>query len=175
MDMKAQMAQVLELLSRQAPVAPAAVPAPIPPQLPYPPFPKGDRGEREEASQLAQEDALSIAPSWDAASFSSGMEVEGEPKPPAEAEPSYEVASEASTPLLSDSTSALMGRAATFLQVPWTPLAEPWQSVFRTQTMDPHPQKFPAFPDFMEEVHSSSGLSSKRAEAGSTACLLGRR
>ncbi|MGH0141897.1 UNVERIFIED_CONTAM: hypothetical protein FKN15_002502 [Acipenser sinensis] len=38
------------------------------------------------------------------------------------------------------------------MQVPWTPAAEPRQSVFQTQAMAPHPQKFP---DFVEEVHSS--------------------
>ncbi|MGH0116553.1 UNVERIFIED_CONTAM: hypothetical protein FKN15_014753 [Acipenser sinensis] len=43
-----------------------------------------------------------------------------------------------------------MGCAAAFLQVPWTPAAEPCQSIFRTQAMAPRPQKLPAFPDFME-------------------------
>ncbi|MGH0150250.1 UNVERIFIED_CONTAM: hypothetical protein FKN15_020970 [Acipenser sinensis] len=38
---------------------------------------RGDQGEQEETSQLAQEDMLSIVASWDAASFSSGMEVGG--------------------------------------------------------------------------------------------------
>ncbi|MGH0144236.1 UNVERIFIED_CONTAM: hypothetical protein FKN15_048691 [Acipenser sinensis] len=37
------------------------------------------------------------------------------------------------------------------------PVAEPYWSVFRTQVMAPCPQKFPAFPDFMEEVRSSWG------------------
>ncbi|MGH0189147.1 UNVERIFIED_CONTAM: hypothetical protein FKN15_033060 [Acipenser sinensis] len=36
-----------------------------------------------------------------------------------------------------------------------TPPAKPCQSVFRTQAMAPRPQQFPAFPDFMEEVHFS--------------------
>ncbi|MGH0163431.1 UNVERIFIED_CONTAM: hypothetical protein FKN15_045133 [Acipenser sinensis] len=49
----------------------------------------------------------------------------------------------------------IMGRAAAFLQVPWTSAAEPRRSVFQTQAMAPRPQKFPAFPDFMEEVRSS--------------------
>ncbi|MGH0157717.1 UNVERIFIED_CONTAM: hypothetical protein FKN15_038389 [Acipenser sinensis] len=115
----------------------------------------GDQGGWEEASQLAQEDTLSIAASEDRASFSSDMQVGGEPKPPAEEEPSFEVASEASTPPLSDSVSALMGRASAFLQVPWMPAAEPRRSVFQTLVMAPHPQKFPAFLDFMEEVRSS--------------------
>ncbi|MGH0175678.1 UNVERIFIED_CONTAM: hypothetical protein FKN15_078092 [Acipenser sinensis] len=35
------------------------------------------------------------------------------------------------------------------------PPAKPRQSVFRTQAMAPRPQQFPAFPDFMEEVHFS--------------------
>ncbi|MGH0181810.1 UNVERIFIED_CONTAM: hypothetical protein FKN15_023448 [Acipenser sinensis] len=50
------------------------------------------------------------------------------------------------------------GEGASFssdMQVPWTPVAEPSQSVFRMQTMALRPQKFPAFPDFMEEVRSS--------------------
>ncbi|KAK6470728.1 forkhead box protein G1-like [Huso huso] len=114
-----------------------------------------DQGEWEEAPQPAQEDTLSIAPSWDRASFSSGTEVGGEPEPPAEAELSFEVASEASAPPLSDSTSVLMGRTAAFLQVPWTPAAEPRRFVFQTQMMTPRPQKYPVFPDFMEEVHFS--------------------
>ncbi|MGH0116831.1 UNVERIFIED_CONTAM: hypothetical protein FKN15_019220 [Acipenser sinensis] len=148
------MAQVLEFLSRQAAAASAAAPAPILPQVPYPPSPRGDQGEWEEAPQLAQEDRLSIAPSWDRASFS-GMEVGGELVPLAKAEPSFKVSSEASAPPLLDSTSALMGRTAAFLQVPWTQAAEPHWSVFRTQTMAPRAQKFPFFLDFMEEVRFS--------------------
>ncbi|MGH0119139.1 UNVERIFIED_CONTAM: hypothetical protein FKN15_052968 [Acipenser sinensis] len=35
-----------------------------------------------------------------------------------------------------------------FLQVPWTPVAEPRRSVFRMQAMAPRPQKFQAFLDF---------------------------
>ncbi|MGH0168951.1 UNVERIFIED_CONTAM: hypothetical protein FKN15_055856 [Acipenser sinensis] len=73
-------------------------------------------------------------------------------EPPADEEPGFEVASETSAPLLCSLVSALMGRAAAFLQVPWTPAAESRRSVFRTQAMA---QKFPAFPDFMEEVRSS--------------------
>ncbi|MGH0163022.1 UNVERIFIED_CONTAM: hypothetical protein FKN15_044546 [Acipenser sinensis] len=53
------------------------------------------------------------------------------------------------------SMSALMGHAANFLQVPWVTAAELRWSVFRTQLVAPRPQPFPAFPDFMEEVHSS--------------------
>ncbi|MGH0142659.1 UNVERIFIED_CONTAM: hypothetical protein FKN15_069838 [Acipenser sinensis] len=106
----------------------------------------GVQGGWEEASQLVQEDMLFIAVSGEEASFSSDMQVV---KPPAE------VASEASSPPLSSSVLALMGRAAAFLQVPWMPAAEPCQPVFQTQAMAPPPQKFPAFPDFMEEVRSS--------------------
>ncbi|MGH0164886.1 UNVERIFIED_CONTAM: hypothetical protein FKN15_048115 [Acipenser sinensis] len=76
-------------------------------------------------------------------------------EPPAEEEPTFEVGLEASGPQLSSSVSELMGCAAAFLQVPWTPAAEPRRSVFRTQAMAPHPQKFLAFPDFMDEVRSS--------------------
>ncbi|MGH0154426.1 UNVERIFIED_CONTAM: hypothetical protein FKN15_051126 [Acipenser sinensis] len=83
---------------------------------------------------------LSIAAYWGAASFSSGIEVVGVPEPPAEEEPSFEVASEASAPLLSDSTSALKQRDAAFLQVPWTTAAEPCCSVFWSQAMSPRPQ-----------------------------------
>ncbi|MGH0138979.1 UNVERIFIED_CONTAM: hypothetical protein FKN15_025377 [Acipenser sinensis] len=57
--------------------------------------------------------------------------------------------------LAKQAPTALMGRAAAFLQVPWTPVAEPRRSVFRTQAMALHPQKFPAFSDFMEAVRSS--------------------
>ncbi|MGH0159374.1 UNVERIFIED_CONTAM: hypothetical protein FKN15_037348 [Acipenser sinensis] len=47
-----------------------------------------------------------------------------------------------------------MGRAAAFLQIPWTQAAEPHRSVFQTQAMAPPSQKLPAFPDFMEEICS---------------------
>ncbi|MGH0157731.1 UNVERIFIED_CONTAM: hypothetical protein FKN15_034179 [Acipenser sinensis] len=146
MDLKAQVAQVLELLAKQAPAAQAQ--APLQPQLPYPPFPRGVQGGWEEASQPAQEDTLSIADCGEEPSFSSNMQVG---KTPAEEEPGFEVASEASAPPLSSSVSALMGRAAAFLQVPWTPAVEPRWSVFRMQAMAPRPQKFLAFPDFTEE------------------------
>ncbi|MGH0174423.1 UNVERIFIED_CONTAM: hypothetical protein FKN15_068329 [Acipenser sinensis] len=129
MDLKAQMAQVLELLSRQAPATPDAVPGPILPQLPYPPSPRGDQGEREEtsqldqgerekASQLAQEDTLAIAASWDTASFSSGMEVGGEPKPPAKVEPSW---------------LGIITKAANWFykRVGWTGKCDPAQQLFK--------------------------------------------
>ncbi|MGH0135745.1 UNVERIFIED_CONTAM: hypothetical protein FKN15_065607 [Acipenser sinensis] len=98
---------------------------------------------------------LSIAASGEEASFSSDMQV-GET--PAEEEPGFEVTSEASAPPLSSSVSALMGCAVAFLQVPWTPATEPRQSVFRMQAMAPCPQKFPAFPDFMEKALPVGGL-----------------
>ncbi|MGH0127698.1 UNVERIFIED_CONTAM: hypothetical protein FKN15_021528 [Acipenser sinensis] len=41
------------------------------------------------------------------------------------------------------------------MEVPWTPSAEPRQSIFQTQAMAPRAQKYPAFPAFMEEVRSS--------------------
>ncbi|MGH0146617.1 UNVERIFIED_CONTAM: hypothetical protein FKN15_041228 [Acipenser sinensis] len=145
MDLKAQMAQVLELLAEQAPAAQAPVQAPLQPQLPYPPSPRGVQGGWEE-------DTLSIAASGEEASFSSDMQV-GET--PTEEEPGFEVASEASAPLLSSSVLPLTGCAVAFLQVSWTPAADPRWSIFRMQAMAPHPQKFPAFPDFMEEVRSS--------------------
>ncbi|MGH0127259.1 UNVERIFIED_CONTAM: hypothetical protein FKN15_077008 [Acipenser sinensis] len=74
MDLKAQMAQVLELLSKQA-TASAPAQTPLQPQTPYPPSPQGVQGGWEGSPQLAQEDALSIATSGDAASFSSEMQV----------------------------------------------------------------------------------------------------
>ncbi|MGH0121905.1 UNVERIFIED_CONTAM: hypothetical protein FKN15_077096 [Acipenser sinensis] len=82
----------------------------------------------------------------DGASFSSDMQVGGEPETPAEKEPSFEVSSEASVPPLSDSMSALMGRTAVILQVPWTSAAEPRRSVFRTQAMASSPSKVPGIP-----------------------------
>ncbi|MGH0127894.1 UNVERIFIED_CONTAM: hypothetical protein FKN15_052296 [Acipenser sinensis] len=114
------------------------------PQVSYPPSPRGDQGEREEVSQLAQEDTFSTA-----ASFSSDMEVGGEPEPPAVAESNFEVASEASVPPLSSSISALMGHTAAFLHVPWMPEAEPCRSVFRKQSTASRPYKLLAF---MEET-----------------------
>ncbi|MGH0133340.1 UNVERIFIED_CONTAM: hypothetical protein FKN15_067227 [Acipenser sinensis] len=119
------------------------------------PSPRGDQDGWDEASQLVQEDMLSIAASGEGACFFSDMQVGGELEPPVEEEPGFEVASEANAPLMSSSVLALMGRSAAFLHVPWMPAAEPRQSVFRTQAMAPRPQKFPAFPDFVEEVHSS--------------------
>ncbi|MGH0123295.1 UNVERIFIED_CONTAM: hypothetical protein FKN15_056950 [Acipenser sinensis] len=83
------------------------------------------------------------------------MEEGEEPALSAGADPSFEVASEASVPPHSSSMSALMGCAATFLQVPWTTATEPLRSVFRMQALAPRLQPFPAFPDFMEEVRSS--------------------
>ncbi|MGH0152174.1 UNVERIFIED_CONTAM: hypothetical protein FKN15_047486 [Acipenser sinensis] len=65
------------------------------------------------------------------------------------------------TPALSHSrathnvTSALVERASAFLNIPWKAAAEPCWSVFRTQAVAPHLQPFPAFPDFLEEVHTS--------------------
>ncbi|MGH0126193.1 UNVERIFIED_CONTAM: hypothetical protein FKN15_026667 [Acipenser sinensis] len=75
MDLKAQKTQVLELLAKQAPAAPAAVSTLLQPQLPYPPSPRRDHGGWDEASQLVQEDMLSIAASGDGASFSSDMQI----------------------------------------------------------------------------------------------------
>ncbi|MGH0151024.1 UNVERIFIED_CONTAM: hypothetical protein FKN15_023406 [Acipenser sinensis] len=65
------------------------------------------------------------------------------------------------TPALSHSRathkvkSALVERASAFLNIPWKAAAEPCWSVFRTQAVAPRLQPFPAFPDFLEEVHTS--------------------
>ncbi|MGH0118725.1 UNVERIFIED_CONTAM: hypothetical protein FKN15_005711 [Acipenser sinensis] len=75
MDLKAQMAQVLELLAKQTPAAPAGVPALLQPQLPYPPSPRGVQGGWEEVSQLVQEDTLSRVDSGEGVSFSSDMQL----------------------------------------------------------------------------------------------------
>ncbi|MGH0153394.1 UNVERIFIED_CONTAM: hypothetical protein FKN15_032005 [Acipenser sinensis] len=146
MDLKAQMAQVLELLSKQA-TASAPAQALLQPQAPYPPSLQGAQGGWEGLPQLAQEDALSIA-----ASFSSDMQV-GDTL--TEEEPGSECVSKANSTPLPSSVSALMERAAAFLQVPWTPAAQPRHSMIRTQVLAPRPQCFPAFPDFVEEVRSS--------------------
>ncbi|MGH0133083.1 UNVERIFIED_CONTAM: hypothetical protein FKN15_045384 [Acipenser sinensis] len=151
MDLKAQMAQVPELLSKQT-TASAPAQAPLQPQAPYPPSPQGAQGGWEGLPQLAQEDALSIAASSDASSFFSVMQV-GDTL--TEEEPGSECVSEANSTPLPCSVSALMECAAAFLQVPWTPAAQPRRSVFRTQVLAPCPQCFPAFPDFVEEVRSS--------------------
>ncbi|MGH0152652.1 UNVERIFIED_CONTAM: hypothetical protein FKN15_043533 [Acipenser sinensis] len=151
MDLKAQMAQVLELLSKQA-TASAPAQARLQPQAPYPPYPQGAQEGWEGSPQLAQEDALSIAASGDAASFSSDMQV-GDTL--TEEEPGSECVSEANSTLLPSSVSALIERAAAFLQVPWTPAAQPSSSVSRTQVLAPRQQCFTAFPDFVEEVRFS--------------------
>ncbi|RXM31756.1 hypothetical protein EOD39_16613 [Acipenser ruthenus] len=140
MDLKAKMTKVLELFPCPGPAAPIAIPSP--------PSPMGVQEGWAGSSQLVQEDTLSIATSGDGASFSSEMQV-GETL--AEEEPGSESVSEASTTPLSSSISALVGRAAAFLQLPWTPASEPRWSVFRKQTLAPHPQRFPAFPHFLEE------------------------
>ncbi|MBN3282029.1 IF5A1 factor, partial [Polyodon spathula] len=97
MGLKAQMAQILELLIRQqalvASVAALALPLPT---LLYPPSPWGDQGEWEASSQIAEE-----------ISFPTQMEEGEEPELSAEAEPSSEVASEASVPPFSRSISEL--------------------------------------------------------------------
>ncbi|MGH0166303.1 UNVERIFIED_CONTAM: hypothetical protein FKN15_057004 [Acipenser sinensis] len=66
MDLKAQMAQVLELLSRQQePAAPVEVPAQLPPApAPVPGTPVGAQAEPESQSLMAEKDTLSIAASW---------------------------------------------------------------------------------------------------------------
>ncbi|MBN3275419.1 LPIN2 phosphatase, partial [Polyodon spathula] len=76
----------------------------------------------------------------------------GEQVFPAEAAPSSEVSSVTSAPPLSESVSALIGRAATDLQVPWATAAEPRHSVFQSHDMAYRQQPFP---DIMEEVCSS--------------------
>ncbi|MGH0145359.1 UNVERIFIED_CONTAM: hypothetical protein FKN15_021116 [Acipenser sinensis] len=119
---------------------------------PSPVAKRGAQGWWERSPQLAQEDTLSIVDSGDAASISSDMQVGNTL---AEEEPGSECVSEANTTPLPSSVSALMERAAAFLQVPWTPAAEPCQSVFQTQELAHRPQSFPAFPNFMEEVRSS--------------------
>ncbi|MGH0162788.1 UNVERIFIED_CONTAM: hypothetical protein FKN15_043332 [Acipenser sinensis] len=63
---KGEAAQVLELLA-----SPSSVAAPIA----IPPSPRGAQGRWDEASQLVQEDTLSIAASGDGASFSSDMQL----------------------------------------------------------------------------------------------------
>ncbi|MGH0129210.1 UNVERIFIED_CONTAM: hypothetical protein FKN15_037834 [Acipenser sinensis] len=104
---------------------------------------------------MEEEGTLSIAASWGEGSFPTEMEEGEEPTLSPEAEPSSEVASEASLPQLSCSMSALMGHDVTFLQVPWATQTEPCRSVFQTQAVAPGPQSFPPHPDFMEEVRSS--------------------
>ncbi|MGH0161436.1 UNVERIFIED_CONTAM: hypothetical protein FKN15_064024 [Acipenser sinensis] len=146
MDLKVQMAQVLELLTRQqAPAAPAAAPALPLPAVPYPPSPRGDQSKWEALSQMAEEDALSIAASWGESSFPTEMEEGGEPELSAEAQPSSEVVLEASVPPLSSSTSALMGHAATFLQVLWTTAAEKQAVAPRPQPPARSPSQLPRF------------------------------
>ncbi|MGH0165704.1 UNVERIFIED_CONTAM: hypothetical protein FKN15_049937 [Acipenser sinensis] len=136
------MAQVLELLAKQALV----VPAPLQPQLPYPPSPRGDQGGWEEASQLMQEDTLSIAASGDRASFSSDMQVGGELEPPAKEEPGRGSLRSQCSPIVQLSFDT-DGTYCSLRAVPWTPVAEQHRSVFQTQEMAPRHQKFLAFPD----------------------------
>ncbi|MGH0116145.1 UNVERIFIED_CONTAM: hypothetical protein FKN15_074786 [Acipenser sinensis] len=76
-------------------------------------------------------------------------------EPPAEDEPGFKVASEASATPVVQLGFGTYGMRCSLPAGPWTPAAEPHRSIFRTQAMAPLPQKFPAFPDFMEEVRPS--------------------
>ncbi|MGH0173156.1 UNVERIFIED_CONTAM: hypothetical protein FKN15_064884 [Acipenser sinensis] len=88
MDLKAQ---VLELLAQQQTV-PVPVPAPV--------SPKGVQSELQSSARTAEEeDALSIVASWNEDSFPTEMEEGEEPALSTEAEPSSEVASEATAPV----------------------------------------------------------------------------
>ncbi|MGH0147052.1 UNVERIFIED_CONTAM: hypothetical protein FKN15_049238 [Acipenser sinensis] len=94
------------------------------------------------------------------------MEEEEESIPSTVVEPSSKITSETSLPPLPSYMSALMGRAANFLQIPWATPAEPRQSVFRMQAVAPTAQPFPPFPDFMEEGYEDTpkeGLCSRGA------------
>ncbi|MGH0150144.1 UNVERIFIED_CONTAM: hypothetical protein FKN15_076881 [Acipenser sinensis] len=92
---------VLKLFMRQkAPAALAAAPAlPLSAPVLAPVSPRGAQGERKSPTLMAEEDALSIAASWDECSFPTEMEEKEEPALSAEAEPSSKVASEASVPV----------------------------------------------------------------------------
>ncbi|MGH0129857.1 UNVERIFIED_CONTAM: hypothetical protein FKN15_040001 [Acipenser sinensis] len=90
----------------------------------------------------------------------------------AEEEPGSECVSEANTTPLPSLVSALMERSAAFLQVHWTPAAQPRRSVLRTQVLAPRPQWFPAFPDYMEEVRSSWDSPASAPSVSKQATLL---
>ncbi|MGH0124675.1 UNVERIFIED_CONTAM: hypothetical protein FKN15_049091 [Acipenser sinensis] len=115
-DVMDQMAQVLELLARQQTAAAPPVPVPVP----APVSPRGVQSELESPTRMAEEeDALSISASWNEDSF-----------------PTERLPQKLVHPRLS-SMSALIGRAANFLQVPWATAAEPRRSMFRTQAEAP--------------------------------------
>ncbi|MGH0170267.1 UNVERIFIED_CONTAM: hypothetical protein FKN15_058566 [Acipenser sinensis] len=66
--------------------------------------------------------------------------------------PSSEITSDTGFSPFPNSIPALMEWASKFLQVPWKAVPEQCQSVFNIQPPVPHPQPFPVFPDFLEEV-----------------------
>ncbi|MGH0151946.1 UNVERIFIED_CONTAM: hypothetical protein FKN15_033225 [Acipenser sinensis] len=102
MDFKAQMAQAFELLSRQqASAVLVEVPALIPlVPAPVPRSSMGAQAEPEPQPLMVEEDTLSIAASWGESYFPMEMEEGEELSSSSEAEPSSEVASEATLPPL---------------------------------------------------------------------------
>ncbi|MGH0124924.1 UNVERIFIED_CONTAM: hypothetical protein FKN15_062310 [Acipenser sinensis] len=99
-----------------------------------------------------EQDALSLAVSWDEESFLR-METQ-DPDLTQVTDPNSELASEPEIPAPLNSVKALIERVPNFLQVLWKASSEQCMSVFRpAQTSTP--QHFPPFPDFLEEVKSS--------------------
>ncbi|MGH0172539.1 UNVERIFIED_CONTAM: hypothetical protein FKN15_063033 [Acipenser sinensis] len=139
---------------------------------------QGVQGGWEEASLPAQEDMLSIAASGEEASFSSEMQVG---KTPAEEEPGFKVASEASAPPLSSSVSAADvtdGTRCSFLAGPLDASGGTTPVRIPDAGDGSSPSEIPGLP----RLHGggtlllgSSGLGPERAKTCSTACLLRRR
>ncbi|MGH0151750.1 UNVERIFIED_CONTAM: hypothetical protein FKN15_001677 [Acipenser sinensis] len=115
-----------------------------------------------------EQDALSLATSWDEESFL-WTETQ-DPDQTRVMTPSSKLASEPEIPAPLSSVRALMERAANFLQVPWKASSEQRRSVFRPAQALTR-QRFPAFPDFPEEV--KSGLRAQRVQERSCTCLHG--
>ncbi|MGH0134778.1 UNVERIFIED_CONTAM: hypothetical protein FKN15_005173 [Acipenser sinensis] len=145
MDLKVQMAQVLELLARQqAPdPAPARAPEVVPALDTAPPLPMETQDELELVLGIAEKDkdAISLAPSWvgDFLSEERGTMHQL----PLEAGLSSEISLDTGLPSLSNSTSALVEKASAFLNIPWKAAAEPLRSIFRTQGVAVRLQPFP--------------------------------
>ncbi|MGH0146655.1 UNVERIFIED_CONTAM: hypothetical protein FKN15_038597 [Acipenser sinensis] len=122
--------------SRNADQAGDIAPAPpshAPEHTPASPVVAAEVNQQDVVMSEEEQDALSLAGSWDEESFLRTQVMV----------PSSELASEPE-----------MERDANFLLVPWNASSEQLRSVFRpVQTSTAQP--FPAFPDFLEEVKSS--------------------
>ncbi|MGH0164337.1 UNVERIFIED_CONTAM: hypothetical protein FKN15_001986 [Acipenser sinensis] len=144
--LKDQMAQVLEYLAGQQAKPPALAPAP-----PLPPAPElttplpvvtQDVSEPDLAVAEEDQDAISIAASWDGSSFPQDEEGGDTQELTFKTGPSSETTLDAGLSPLPSLILALMECASKFLWVSWMAVPKPRQSVFRMQVPLPSLQPF---------------------------------